>query len=699
MDILKDSTENIFKKAFAFIIKNKDEMLNGNIIIFICLLTLAFHFYSAAGRFLDTDEEYYFYITSAISQGAGIYADLHSYYPPVLWYICSVFFKFSPDLFHSMLAIRVFIISLSLIGFYLIFDMFKRLKLSWFIIPTAVFIYYSMQFDLKLMEYRADNALIFVLVLQGYLIFISSLQDKLSPFKSFLMIFLFFLSFHVNQKAVYIEPPLLFAFLAIRLETFKQFIIKHRAAILFVLAGLGLFLLSSKSYHRFLYQSYIYPSIFINKAVGLTPGFSFGNNLGFLMRSAKYNLTFWLIGLASLITFIFSLKVNNIFLAPLMFMIGAALLVLTTYFPLMHYQLYCTWAVLFSMPYFIKICIDAFPQRKILIFLIVLLLSLACIFTLQHFAFPLKPLNIYAAEIDHVREAIGRDQIASFGGASIDIRTNLPFCDSALQFRGDDKYCQSRDIRSILRNKGIKFIFIDQRGYLKNMLVDADKSFIRSNYQTCHGLPLMIASKWIYVDSGLSNIDIELAGSYKILLLSKNDPLVSLDDRAVKNAQVLTLERGKHLLRSSGPAALLIEYNSDKTVSESLYDLNLSRFELIPLNIYFPGYFELLGVIKYEKFNRLFYRFFWRALSDIDSELMAFHHFLDRNGTYMTGMNIDPTDGWYDIRYVKKGETISYDFSVENNDKYGSIDVGWYFRQDMSKRLSCDGHTFFKLRL
>ncbi len=64
-------------KIYNFLNRYLHKINLENIIIGICFLILAVKFYSVAGRFLDTDEEYYFYITSAISKGVNIYAELN----------------------------------------------------------------------------------------------------------------------------------------------------------------------------------------------------------------------------------------------------------------------------------------------------------------------------------------------------------------------------------------------------------------------------------------------------------------------------------------------------------------------------------------------------------------------------------------------------------------------------------------------
>jgi hypothetical protein len=325
-------------------------------------------------------------------------------------------------------------------------------------------------------------------------------------------------------------------------------------------------------------------------------------------------------------------------------------------------------------------------------------LALSGYFTYGHYIWPSKPLKTYAAEIDLVRDAIGKDGLASFGGASINIPTTLHYPD--IPGLHDD-YMNVRD--PLIKN-ATKFVLLDQRLDIKLRLSERalyaeDAHFIGANYQKCHGLPLMIASKWIYVDADLKDIPVEIRGNYKVLLFRRPDTNVMIDGRALKNIQVMYLGRGRHALKADGPAAILIEYNSGKTSSESLYNLDLSGYEFIPLNGSFSGVFELLGVLRYESSNKLFYRLFWRVLSPVNDDLMAFQHFCDSSGNYVDGANIDPADGWYNLRILKKGDVISYDLSVDKNDKFRYAHIGWYYKRDWNNRLPYDGTTFYTIKL
>jgi len=680
----------------------KNKIRYENIILFICILILAVHFYPTAGRFLDLDEEFFFSATSAFSEGAGLYTDLNFYYPPISLYIGAIFFKIFPNLYQTMLAIRIFIITLSLIGFYLIFDMFKKMKLSWFIIPITIFIFFSMQFDLKLMEYRADNILFFVIVLQGYFIFLLSCDRArnikrffLSEIKIALVILLCFIAFHINQKALLIEPFLMLAFLLCCFKEIQQFVLKRKKILIISTFLLAIYFIFSKSYHQFFYQCYIYAYMLFKKVPFLFPEFSHTDKSNFIIQYIKHNITFWLLLPVLFISFLGYLKKDKRYLVPLAFLIGGSFVVVGGFFPFVHYHLYLVWGILFSMPYFINLCCKRFPQKRIFIFLIIFLLSLSSIFTFQHYSWPYKSLKAYASMIEEVQEVVGDKGIASFNGALINIPTDLPFCDNTLQFRGDEQICQSKNIKNVFKNKKTKFIFIDQRETVKKILTNKDGYFIKSNYQECFHLPLMISSKWIYLKLGRQTINFSIHGEYKVFLFTNEENQVFFNKTSLSDYQILNLS-GDYVLETEKPAVLLIEYNTNKINSKSLASLNISNLTFIPLNQVFADKFKLLGLVHYQKDDQFFYRLFWEVLSDINNELRAFHHFRDKEESYLSGINVDPSNGWYDINDLGQGEIITYQFSVEKSDKYKSLDIGWYFEENQSKRLKYNNSSFYR---
>ncbi len=164
----------------------------------------------------------------------------------------------------------------------------------------------------------------------------------------------------------------------------------------------------------------------------------------------------------------------------------------------------------------------------------------------------------------------------------------------------------------------------------------------------------MIASKWAYLGPGQRTINIEIAGKFKVMPFSNISNSITLDNYKLKSFQTLYLKQGPHSIKSALPAALLIEFDSAKINSESFDNLNGSKYQFIQYNQDFSGKFELLGAIKYEKSGKAFYRFFWKALSDINDGLMAFHHFYGSGGNYINGINVDPTDGWLTQSFKKR---------------------------------------------
>lgn len=689
---MQKKLNNILDKVAGFPAKYK--IRHENIILFACLLILAVYHYSKVGGATDMDEEYYFYISSAISRGLGIYADQHVFYPPVMFYLGSLLFRIFHNIYPAMLTARILITTLSLLGFYFIFDMFKKLRLSWFIIPTFLFMLYSMPLNLTVIKFRPDNILYFVLVLQAYLIFLLAQKERFSDFKIFSILLLSVLSFHITQKAIVIEPLLMLAFLISHFEEIKQFVLKYRTALILGSSLFVLYAIFSASYHRFLYWSYLYIPAIVKSAVIYR--YTLNAKLIFLMMYIYHNIAFWLTGVVSFAAITANIRKDRNLLVPCMFIAGTFLYLFISIFtlvPYLQYQLYCIWAILFSLPYFISICCEIFPRRKILIFSVIFLLALSGFFTYGHYWWPTVPLKTYAAEIDRVREVIGREGLASVGGSTINIPTAFPYSEHTPIFHPD-----FTDLRSTLIKKSTKFIFIDQNINIKHPIIPVeDRYFIWSNYLKCPDLPLMIASKRIYLEPGQNNIDIEIAGQYKTLLIAGNDNPVILDGQKLQGSKVLYLKRGWHTAITAQPAVLLIKINSDKINLECFNDINRANFEFIPLNKVFSGKFELLGMIKYKRSDKLFYQVFWKTLSDVTGELMTFHHFCDSNGDYMTGADIDPTDGWYDIRALKSGEMISYEFSVDMNKKYKSMDIGWFYKQDWSKRIPFGAGTFYRM--
>ena len=206
----------------------------------------------------------------------------------------------------------------------------------------------------------------------------------------------------------------------------------------------------------------------------------------------------------------------------------------------------------------------------------------------------------------------------------------------------------------------------------------------------------MILSKWFLLNPGENRVDIPIGTDYKIIF-NPNLNNIFIDNINLKNDRVLNLKSGNHLIRFSRQAALLVEFNSDLISSESLTNFKSALFT--PINRRFSDRFELLGLLTSQTANKIHYRLFWKALSDNHDDLMSFHHFRDEKGNYLAGANIDPTDGWYDIKGFKKGDLITYAFSIDKNEIIKTMDVGWYYKQDWNKRIAYKDSTFFTLNL
>lgn len=668
-----------------------------SILLYGALFVLVLHYFKMIGGATDWDEQFYFYVSSAVSRGAGMYADLHISYPPVLFFIGALLFKIFPDLYHAMLASRIFITALSLLGFYLIFDIFRKLKLAWFIIPAAIFAFYLLPLDLTVIKFRPDNLLYFILVLQGYLLFRLTFDDKSSTTDIFLIFFLFILSFHVVQKAIFIEPFLMAGFLLAHFERLKRFYVQNSRVLIVSAAIMVLIAVFSGVYHRFFYMSYIFIPSFMSNL----PHFSVRASLDFLLLYVWINIAFWVTGIVSFAATIANIRKDRKMIVPAMMLAGTFLYLIVSIFalcPYIQYQLYCIWAILFSLPFLVDICRDAFPKRTFIVFLIACLLALSGYFTYGHFWWPTTPIKKYAEEIDRTRTVVGKEMVASLGASTIDIPNAMPYLDQQPGYRKD--YPNFRDT---LIKKAVPFIFIEQKEVFQGMLsiFPDDGHFIYANYQECQGLPgaLMIASKWAYTDKGTTTFQIAIKGNYKILLLSKPGADASIDGRKLKNVQVMYLGTGDHIIISTQPAVVLMDHYSEKASSESMYDLSRSGYDLFPVDKVFSDKLELLGVLRYKRSGMYFYRFFWKALSNIDGQLDAFHHFRGSSDNFVSGINVDPGGRWYKISGLKPGEVFSYGFLADMDPNIRSMDIGWFYEQDWSKRVPYGTGTFFKLYL
>ena len=97
---------------------------------------------------------------------------------------------------------------------------------------------------------------------------------------------------------------------------------------------------------------------------------------------------------------------------------------------------------------------------------------------------------------------VGENGLASFLGSALDLKSDLPFYSAWVDLKDLKGYQQYDSISEIIQDKGSKFVFLDQRDYVKKFVEDPDGYFIKANYQKCPGLPLMIASRWFYLKPG-----------------------------------------------------------------------------------------------------------------------------------------------------------------------------------------------------
>jgi hypothetical protein len=642
-----------------------------------CLIIIALRFLPLAFRFVDSDEEYYFSIASAISGGQNPYAGSSIFpYPPLMFYLASLFLRLLPDLFSAILCIRLFTLTLSLIGLWLIFDIFKKMNCGFFIIPTTLMILFSAPMELKIAEFRSDNLLWLLIVLQGYLAFVLSRSKKHSTPIYFSIFCLALLSFHTNQKAVFLEIPFLLSFTLINFNSIKSFINDFKFQLIATLAALTGMIVFSTPYRISIYQSYIYP--FILK--GNYPYFAslpWRDNLSVLLRSVRDYTAFWGTGLFSGLLLGYQIKRDRFLLVPFSLMLGALALIINSCFtvsPYVQYQFYLIWAILFSLPFSLNVFKQLFPSYRYPLLFVFLAVSCLSIFTYTHYSWPYRDLRGYINTAQKVKEIVGSDGVILFQGTGIIIKSAVPpSYDSWINYRFVEKRSKFNNLEQAVKGSAPNFVLLDERERLKSFLPDNDKRFIMGNYQKCPALPLMISSKWV------------------ILGREPFDPaLLKKDGYRYKIFEAQNNRR---------PSVALIEFNSDKISSSSYIQSNLSSYRLIPVEKNFADKFRLLYVLIFNGRGQRYCRIFWEASKDNNDELMAFHHLRDNKGNYIDGINVDPTDGWYDIGQIKRGEIISYGISVGQNDKSKSLDIGWYFKNDWNARLPLGNLTFYRLYL
>ena len=61
-----------------------------------------------------------------------------------------------------------------------------------------------------------------------------------------------------------------------------------------------------------------------------------------------------------------------------------------------------------------------------------------------------------------------------------------------------------------------------------------------------------------------------------------------------------------------------------------------------------------------------------------------------------TTLETDPTNGWYDLRSLRPGDLVTYEF-LTDTDKDNNLNVGWFYKHNWNKRINYGGSTYLKL--
>ncbi len=675
-------------------------------LIFICLVAIAARFYPTAGRFIDKDELYFFYLSHAVSRGGQLYSGLKTYYAPGSFYIGAAVFTLFRDLYAGLLAARIFVITLGLLGFLLVFDIFRRLRLTWFILPVTFFVLFLTQFDLKLMEFRPDNIVLPVVVASnsGCFFQLNNEGTTRQDLKLLAIVLLGLLSVHVGQKAMFAEAAISMA-LAITQSAALAALLRRRWFVL----SLSILLVAataawSSSYRRFVFEAYIDPLDLMrldNKLV-------VSGRLAFMWGCLNRNVSFWFLTALAVIFLVRGLSLNpRRYLAPLLLLLAASALLYSSPFPYLQYQLYLTWAALLALPFAVRVACDLFSGAAPAVFTVCVLAAFSSLFTCEFFRFRYQSLHEYAIMIDGARRAIGKEPVAFAGGTLISANSVFPQdCFDGPQSGGDgirfyrDYVVERRwNMRDLLRQTGAKFVF-DTYWPLQSQALKDDRTFIALNYRACPASPLLIASGWQWLDPGRPTFKADIGGEFRTWTFSTGTAPILVDGSPTGGGAKLKLERGKHQLQTAAPGVLFTEFASPAIRSSDYDDVaNAEGYAFKPIDADFSHDFRLLGLLRLKEKGADVYRLFWQETGSSDADLLAFHHFRDAAGNFVHGENVDPGDGWYSLRELGPGQYFSYEFKVPHSLRADRLDIGLYYRSNIASRIACGAQTFHTVDL
>ena len=663
-------------------------------VLAFCLTAIGFHFYPMAGRFLDQDELYFFHVSHAVSQGVPLYSGLDPYYPPLLFYIGAVFFTLFHDLYLSLLAARILGITCGLIGFFFVFDIFRRLRLTYFIVPVAFVIPFLTQFDLKLTEFRADNFICPMIAAQAWLVFRVNEGTARLDRTLLAVVFVGLVAVHLSQKAVPIEGALLIVLLTTQLSGVRGLVHRHSPAVsLGALVFTGVVAWSA-GYRLFVQRTYV-------DTLRMMSIYPPEEGARFLLTCLQRNLGFWLLAVLSTFVIAEGLPAHpRRNLLPLMLLAGACVLVYASSFPYLHYQLYLAWAALLALPFAVAVARDLFPGGMVAAFALCSIAALSSLRTFQTFEFPHQPLREYASMVERAQHEIGPEAVGFVGGTLISSSSIWPQ-DPINGYKYYRDYVVERRWRMsrLLRQTGAKLVF-DPRALVREQAVKTDRVFIGLNYRDTPGLPLLIASRWYWFDAGQSSLAVEMSGPYRTWVFGDGAGTTSIDGVNAGGGATLQLDAGTHRVEATAPGVMLAEFASPTVRSSESQDIGTAkRTAFAPVDADFSGDFRLLGVLRLEEDDADVFHVFWQKTANVEEELLAFHHFRDGGGNFIHGENVDPGAGWYSLRDLGSGQVFSYRFRVAKGLNARSLDIGLYHRNDIARRIPRGHETYFRVDL
>ena len=659
----------------------------------LCLAALGLHFYRTAGRFLDQDEIYFFHVSHAVARGVPLYDDLQPYYPPVLFHLGAALFTLFGDLYAGLLGARILVITCGLIGFFFVFDIYRRLRLTSLIVPVAFVIPLLTQFDLKLMEFRADNLVCPIIAAQAWCIFLLN-EGTARPDRTLsAVLWLGLLSLHLSQKAVPSEGALVIVLIVTQYSTMFAFVRRHWIALSMGALAVAGALAWWAAYRLFVERAYV-------DAVPLMAIYQLGDGRQFLLACLERNLGFWLLAALSALAIAEGLPTHpRRNLLPLMLLIAAAVLVYASSFPYLHYQLYLAWAALLALPFAARVIGDLFDNGTVAALVLCGVAAGSSWWTSQRFAFPHEPLEEYAHTVERARRAVGSEAVGFVGGTLISASSVWPQDPiNGYRYHRDYVVEQRWRMSDRLQATAAKFVF-DPRALIREQAAAADRVFIGLNYRSVPELPLLMASAWHWFGAGRSSFAVDIGGPYRTWVFGGGGT-TRIDGATVGGGATLQLDVGVHTVETAAPGVVLLEFASPSLESVEVQEITGARgaeFEAVDTN--FSDEFRLLGVLRLEEDTGDVFHVFWKKTADADAELLAFHHFRDGAGNFVAGENVDPGAGWYRLRELQPGQAFSYRFRVAKGLKARRLDIGLYQRDDIARRILCGREGYFTVGL